>query len=125
MPESVTSSALVHPPPVELWRVVERGDLVTRVRRFMPLSTSFQVSALESMQSWTESLSREGATVSARDFGGLPYWGNDSVALLGVMTSVFTLGTGSAWSALVRSPKSRTGHANCFKSPRGVQKKFS
>lgn len=124
MPESVTSSALVHP-PVELWRVVERGDLVTRVRRFMPLSTSFQVSALESMQSWTESLSREGATVSARDFGGLPYWGNDSVALLGVMTSVFTLGTGSAWSALVRSPKSRTGHANCFKSLRDVQDKFS
>lgn len=62
--------------------------------------------------------------MSARDFG-LLYWGNDSVALLGVMTSIFTLGTVSIWSTLVRSPHSRSGSANCFKSLRGVKKKFS
>lgn len=59
MPESVTSSALVHP-PVELWRVVEGGDLVTRVRRFMSLSMSFQVLALESVHAELDRVPEQG-----------------------------------------------------------------
>lgn len=118
--------------------MVEGGDLVTRVRRFMrqtfPLSKSFQVFAPESvssMQSQTESLSRlthtpeQGGCHSVCEGLRSTTLGNDSVALLRVTISIFTLGTVSIRSTLVRSPYSRSGYANYFNSLRGVKKKFS